>query len=78
MRFTVKDGAVMVNDANVVKVIEGPSWSIFVIDKVLQPPQLRDAGGLGVGVCAAGGVTRRPPRSEGGAASPGPPASAAA
>ena len=38
VRFTVKDGAVMVNDANVVKVIEGPSWSIFVIDKVLQPP----------------------------------------
>jgi uncharacterized surface protein with fasciclin (FAS1) repeats len=38
VRFTVKDGAVMVNDANVVKVIEGPTWSIFVIDKVLQPP----------------------------------------
>ncbi len=38
VRFTVKDGALMVNDANVVKVIEGPSWSIFVIDKVLQPP----------------------------------------
>jgi uncharacterized surface protein with fasciclin (FAS1) repeats len=38
VRFNVKDGAVMVNDANVVKVIEGPDWSIFVIDKVLQPP----------------------------------------
>ena len=38
VRFTVKDGAVMVNDANVVKVIEGPTWSIFVIDRVLQPP----------------------------------------
>ncbi len=38
VRFTVRDGALMVNDANVVKVVEGPSWSIFVIDKVLQPP----------------------------------------
>jgi uncharacterized surface protein with fasciclin (FAS1) repeats len=38
VRFTVKDGAVMVNEANVVKVIEGPTWSIFVVDKVLQPP----------------------------------------
>ena len=28
----------MVNDANVVQVIEGPTWSIFVIDKVLVPP----------------------------------------
>ena len=37
LRFTVKDGAVMVNDANVVEVIEGPTWSIFVIDKVLVP-----------------------------------------
>jgi len=36
--FTVKDGAVVVNDANVVQVIEGPTWSIFVIDKVLSPP----------------------------------------
>jgi hypothetical protein len=27
----------MVNDANVVQVIEGPTWSIFVIDKVLMP-----------------------------------------
>jgi hypothetical protein len=27
----------MVNDANVVQVIEGPTWSIFVIDKVLVP-----------------------------------------
>lgn len=36
--FRVKDGAVMVNDANVVKVIEGPTWSIFVIDKVLSLP----------------------------------------
>lgn len=38
VRFNVKDGAVMVNDANVVKVIEGPDWSILVIDKVLDPP----------------------------------------
>jgi uncharacterized surface protein with fasciclin (FAS1) repeats len=38
LRFTVNGGAVMVNDANVVQVIEGPSWSIFVIDKVLTPP----------------------------------------
>ena len=37
LRITVKDGAVMVNDANVVQVIEGPTWSIFVIDKVLVP-----------------------------------------
>jgi uncharacterized surface protein with fasciclin (FAS1) repeats len=36
--FRVKDGAVMVNDANVDKVIEGPTWSIFVIDKVLRVP----------------------------------------
>ena len=39
VRFTVRDGALMVNDANVVKVVEGPGWSILVIDKVLQPPQ---------------------------------------
>jgi uncharacterized surface protein with fasciclin (FAS1) repeats len=38
LTFTVNGGAVMVNDANVVQVIEGPSWSIFVIDKVLVPP----------------------------------------
>ena len=38
--FTQKDGAVMVNDANVVKIIEGPTWSIFVIDKVLSPPAM--------------------------------------
>jgi len=38
LRFTVNGGAVMVNDANVVQVIEGPTWSIFVIDKVLVPP----------------------------------------
>lgn len=38
--FTQKDGAVMVNDANVVKIIEGPTWSIFVIDKVLTPPAM--------------------------------------
>ncbi len=37
LRFTVNGGAVMVNDANVVQVIEGPTWSIFVIDKVLAP-----------------------------------------
>jgi len=35
--FTVDGGAVKVNDANVVQVIEGPTWSIFVIDKVLVP-----------------------------------------
>jgi uncharacterized surface protein with fasciclin (FAS1) repeats len=35
--FTVNGGAVMVNDANVVQVIEGPAWTIFVIDKVLMP-----------------------------------------
>jgi len=35
--FTVNGGAVMVNDANVVQVIEGPAWTIFVIDKVLVP-----------------------------------------
>ena len=38
--FTQKDGAVMVNDANVVKIIEGPTWSIFVIDKVLTLPAM--------------------------------------
>jgi uncharacterized surface protein with fasciclin (FAS1) repeats len=38
LTFTVNGAAVMVNDANVVQVIEGPSWSIFVIDKVLVPP----------------------------------------
>jgi uncharacterized surface protein with fasciclin (FAS1) repeats len=38
VRFTVNGGAVMVNDANVVQVIEGPGWSIFVVDKVLVPP----------------------------------------
>jgi len=27
----------MVNDAGVVQVIEGPTWTIFVIDKVLVP-----------------------------------------
>ena len=37
LTFTVNGGAVMVNDANVVQVIEGPTWSIFVIDKVLVP-----------------------------------------
>jgi len=37
LTFTVNGGAVMVNDANVVKVIEGPTWTIFVIDKVLVP-----------------------------------------
>jgi len=35
--FTVNGGAVMVNDANVVQAIEGPAWTIFVIDKVLVP-----------------------------------------
>jgi len=35
--FTVNGGAMMVNDANVVQVIEGPAWTIFVIDKVLVP-----------------------------------------
>lgn len=38
LRFTVNGAAVMVNDANVVQVIEGPTWTIFVIDKVLTPP----------------------------------------
>ena len=37
LTFTVNGGAVKVNDANVVQVIEGPTWSIFVIDKVLVP-----------------------------------------
>ena len=37
LTFTVNGGAVMVNDANVVQVIEGPAWTIFVIDKVLVP-----------------------------------------
>jgi len=37
LTFTVNGGAVMVNDANVVQVIEGPAWTIFVIDKVLAP-----------------------------------------
>jgi uncharacterized surface protein with fasciclin (FAS1) repeats len=37
LTFAVNGGAVMVNDANVVQVIEGPTWSIFVIDKVLVP-----------------------------------------
>jgi transforming growth factor-beta-induced protein len=37
LTFTVNDGAVKVNDANVVRVIEGPTWTIFVIDKVLVP-----------------------------------------
>jgi len=44
VRFTVKDGALMVNDANVVKVIEGPDWSIFVIDRVLRPPDFVTPG----------------------------------
>ncbi|MEI6449364.1 MAG: fasciclin domain-containing protein [Actinomycetes bacterium] len=35
--FTANGGAVMVNDANVVQVIEGPAWTILVIDKVLTP-----------------------------------------
>jgi uncharacterized surface protein with fasciclin (FAS1) repeats len=35
--FSVDGAAVKVNDANVVQVIEGPTWSIFVIDKVLVP-----------------------------------------
>jgi uncharacterized surface protein with fasciclin (FAS1) repeats len=38
LTFTVSGGSVKVNDANVVQVIEGPAWSIFVIDKVLVPP----------------------------------------
>jgi len=38
LTFTVSGGSVKVNDANVVQVIEGPTWSIFVIDKVLVPP----------------------------------------
>jgi uncharacterized surface protein with fasciclin (FAS1) repeats len=42
--FTEKDGAVMVNDANVVKVIEGPTWAIWVIDKVLTPPEMATPG----------------------------------
>jgi uncharacterized surface protein with fasciclin (FAS1) repeats len=37
LTFTVNGGAVMVNDARVVQVIEGPMWTIFVIDKVLVP-----------------------------------------
>jgi uncharacterized surface protein with fasciclin (FAS1) repeats len=37
LTFTVNGGAVKVNDANVVQVIEGPTWTIFVIDKVLVP-----------------------------------------
>jgi uncharacterized surface protein with fasciclin (FAS1) repeats len=37
LTFTMSGGAVMVNDANVVQVIEGPLWTIFVIDKVLVP-----------------------------------------
>lgn len=37
LTFTVNGGAVMVNDAGVVQVIEGPMWTIFVIDKVLVP-----------------------------------------
>ena len=37
LTFTVNGGAVKANDANVVRVIEGPTWTIFVIDKVLVP-----------------------------------------
>ena len=37
LTFTASGGSVRVNDANVVQVIEGPTWSIFVIDKVLVP-----------------------------------------
>lgn len=37
--FTVDGAAVKVNDANVVQVIEGPTWSIFVIDEVLVPAE---------------------------------------
>ena len=37
LTFAVNGGAVKVNDANVVQVIEGPAWTIFVIDKVLAP-----------------------------------------
>jgi len=42
--FTVNGSAVKVNDANVVQVIEGPTWSIFVIDKVLVPPEAGATG----------------------------------
>ena len=35
--LTVSGSAVMVNDANVVQVIEGPSWTVYVIDRVLVP-----------------------------------------
>jgi uncharacterized surface protein with fasciclin (FAS1) repeats len=42
--FTQKDGAVMVNDANVLKIIEGPTWAIWVIDKVLSPPETATPG----------------------------------
>ena len=38
MTFTVSGGSVKVNDATVVQVIEGSTWSIFVIDRVLVPP----------------------------------------
>lgn len=36
--FHVKNGAVRVNDADVLQVVRGPGWSIFVIDRVLTPP----------------------------------------
>jgi len=37
LRFTAEGGAIMVNDANVTGVIEGPNFTIYVIDKVLAP-----------------------------------------
>ena len=42
--LTEQGGAVMVNDANVVKIIEGPTWAIWVIDKVLTPPEMATPG----------------------------------
>jgi uncharacterized surface protein with fasciclin (FAS1) repeats len=35
--FTANGSAMMVNDANVTKVIEGPDFTIYVVDKVLVP-----------------------------------------
>jgi uncharacterized surface protein with fasciclin (FAS1) repeats len=36
--LSIVDGTTMVNDATVVQVIEGATWTIYVIDQVLAPP----------------------------------------
>jgi uncharacterized surface protein with fasciclin (FAS1) repeats len=36
--LSIVDGTTMVNDATVVQVVEGGTWTIYVIDQVLTPP----------------------------------------